>query len=287
MLSRVETIKIIKSYVELMRPALLLGILLTFYLGLYWSTKTHIHTNIWLPLAVSLLLAFSFGNIINDVYDQDVDSINEPERPLVSGRLSTDQALLFAKVTMICAIFVSYTAGAISVLATASIIVLGILYSHPKYRFSRKYLASTLSLILAYYLIPFWIGYVLISNKMPGLDIIFLFISLLSFGLAKILLKDLKDLSGDEKYAKNTPLIALGRKKVLFISSLFSFSGFTFLTLLSKFYISTVYVPVIMIIGVLFSFSIIYPAYRRVEKRSWKQIQRVLQMMLFIMLLLV
>ncbi|MDD5050397.1 MAG: UbiA family prenyltransferase [Candidatus Pacebacteria bacterium] len=268
-----------------MRPALLTGILLTFYMGNYWANKSHSSLNLWLPASIGLLLAFSFGNVMNDIYDQDIDRINEPNRPLVSGKLSQKDALVFAISSAVCAILASISSGIISIIGTSLIILLGIFYSHPKVQLSRKGWFSTFLLILAYYFIPFWSGFFLTTGSKPRLDAILLFGALLSLGISKVLLKDFKDVRGDTQYKKITPLSLLGSKKILIISSSLAIIGLLSLSFLAKLYIRTPFNFLIILAGTLYCISFLYPVLLSKQKTLWKQIPRVFLILLFALLL--
>ena len=56
-------------------------------------------------LAASLITAG--GNAINDLFDIDIDRINRPKRPLVSGKLSKRQATIFYIVTTLIGLIIS------------------------------------------------------------------------------------------------------------------------------------------------------------------------------------
>ncbi|HUI30424.1 MAG TPA: geranylgeranylglycerol-phosphate geranylgeranyltransferase [Candidatus Acidoferrales bacterium] len=56
--------------------------------------------------AIAASLITAGGNAVNDLFDMDIDKINRPYRPLVSGKLSTRQAKIFY--------FVVTTAGLIA-----------------------------------------------------------------------------------------------------------------------------------------------------------------------------
>ncbi|HEY6625870.1 MAG TPA: UbiA family prenyltransferase, partial [Ignavibacteriaceae bacterium] len=52
-----------------------------------------IELNVFLA-ALSASLVMASGNIINDIYDIDIDRVNKPSRPLPSGKISIKEAYI-------------------------------------------------------------------------------------------------------------------------------------------------------------------------------------------------
>jgi len=75
-----------RALVRITRPhnAVVAG--LTALLGYLIATGTL--TSPSLLLAVVVVLVTAAGNVINDVYDIEIDRINRPERPIPSGEIS-------------------------------------------------------------------------------------------------------------------------------------------------------------------------------------------------------
>jgi geranylgeranylglycerol-phosphate geranylgeranyltransferase len=54
-----------------------------------------------LPVALAVVIGYLFtsaSNALNDFFDRDVDSTNHPERPIPSGQISAQGALIFSSV---------------------------------------------------------------------------------------------------------------------------------------------------------------------------------------------
>ena len=60
--------------------------------------------------AIAFAFAIAFGNILNDIFDLEIDKINRPSRPLPAGKISVRSAKIFAD---ICAA-ITLAAGFIS-----------------------------------------------------------------------------------------------------------------------------------------------------------------------------
>lgn len=89
----------------------------------------------WLNILFGFLTGFTFcaaAMVINDYYDRKIDAINEPQRPIPSGTVKPNEALVFmgvlATVGFVFAIFVSllcFTVAAASLAITITYITVG------------------------------------------------------------------------------------------------------------------------------------------------------------------
>lgn len=78
-------------------------------------------------LAASLITAG--GNAVNDLFDVDIDTINRPQRPLVSGKLTTRQAANFYIITTLSGFVISAAVNGWTLLIALAAGVLVFLYS--------------------------------------------------------------------------------------------------------------------------------------------------------------
>ena len=209
---------IIDAHLRLVRPNNILDFLLLYYLGVFLAYGKNQPLHVWLPGAVAIALAFFFSNAVNDVFDADIDSENGLKRPISEKIITKKDAKNFAYLSAFSAILLGMIGGISILIPAACIIILGICYSHPKIAWSRKGFAATLTMVLAYYLIPFWSGYYAAKGNFASS-------ALASVGLAgliflnapRLLLKDYRDRAGDKKHGKNTPLAILGGR-VIFLA---------------------------------------------------------------------
>ncbi len=94
----------LKAFITITRPTNLLFGSLTVIIGVLttnWFILTNLMLIRWtlLELIIILVLAAitymciaAAGNVINDIYDLEVDKINRPDRPLPSGQITVNQA---------------------------------------------------------------------------------------------------------------------------------------------------------------------------------------------------
>ena len=80
--------------VELLRPHNLLVSAFTTLIGVV-SVSGRLDPYAAVPIAVVVLVAAG-GYVINDYFDYEVDRVNKPYRPIPSGRVSRDEALVLA-----------------------------------------------------------------------------------------------------------------------------------------------------------------------------------------------
>ena len=81
------------------------------------------------------------GNTINDYFDLDIDRVNKPNRPLASGKISPESALLMSIVEFVLGIIISFFINMIAFGITISISILIFLYS---YRLKRMLILGNL-----------------------------------------------------------------------------------------------------------------------------------------------
>jgi geranylgeranylglycerol-phosphate geranylgeranyltransferase len=92
---------------QLFRPVNFLITFLTISVAAFISGGAAISSIIVLFASISGGLTASAGNIINDIYDIEIDKVNKPYRPLPSGRISKKNAILIYVVIVITALVIA------------------------------------------------------------------------------------------------------------------------------------------------------------------------------------
>ena len=105
------------NYIKLIRPLNLLIIALTMYLFRYCIVAAspyrlfyiqNVLTNTeFLLLVLSTLFIAAGGYVINDIFDTDIDSVNQPQKTIVGNAISEDTAYNFYKI--LCGLGVACT----------------------------------------------------------------------------------------------------------------------------------------------------------------------------------
>ena len=93
------------SYIEIIRPGnVVMAVIAVVLVAIVADSYT-------IPVLLGMLSVFfaiSGGNVINDVFDYKIDSINRPDRPIPSGRISLENARKYAYLLFILSVLVSF-----------------------------------------------------------------------------------------------------------------------------------------------------------------------------------
>ncbi len=178
--------------------------------GYVFSGGKNIPTGI--ELFLSAMLIGLFGNIINDIFDIEIDKINKPWRPLPSGKISIREARVYALLVLftglIIAIMINILCFIVAVLAS----ILLYIYSKAlkKTGFSGNLLIAFLSFLVILY------GGLATSNSLrslyPG---IYAFLII----LGREIYKGIEDVEGDRRHGIRTIASILGIRTALYIGT--------------------------------------------------------------------
>lgn len=176
-------------------------------------------------LVLATLCIAAAGNVINDIYDVEIDKINKPEKVLVGKKITEKNAYnLFIALNVIGVAIGFYLANTIGkpTFSALFIIISALLYL---YASSLKQMLLVGNLLISV-LVAMSLIIVGIFDLMPAITpanravqstifSIVLDYSLFAFSLNFIreIVKDLEDINGDKKGNINTLAIALGRKR--------------------------------------------------------------------------
>ena len=164
---------------------------------------------------------------LNQIYDIDIDRINKPNLPLITGELNTSEAKRIIVISGLIAISLAFNLSYYFGGLICFIMILGIIYSVPPFRLKQSHLwaASFISLVrgilvnLGIY-IHFHILLAGFPIKLPSsILMLTLFITLFSIGIAWF--KDLPDIEGDSQHnigslaVKKSPKFALTTGTIL------------------------------------------------------------------------
>jgi geranylgeranylglycerol-phosphate geranylgeranyltransferase len=179
------------------------------------------------PLAKVLLACFSGGiimaasNTMNDYFDLDIDRVNRPKRPLVSGRLNPQFALRLAQLEfglgIILGIFISFTAFLIALIISSLIIF----YS---YKLKRLPLVGNLMVSFATSMAFIYGGVAVNRIRQTIVPAVFSFF----YHFGREIIKDVQDMQGDATGGARTFPLVYGEKAALQLTTL----NFIFLILL-------------------------------------------------------
>lgn len=147
---------------------------------------------------------------VNDWFDRHVDAINEPGRPIPSGRLPGRTGLYIAIAWTCISLLVATVLGTVGVLATIFGLALAWAYSAPPLRLKRNGWLGNAAVGLCYEGLPWVTGAAVVAAARPDWRV-FLIAALYSAGAHGIMtLNDFKSVNGDRKFGINSLPVMLG-----------------------------------------------------------------------------
>ncbi|MGP8320082.1 MAG: UbiA family prenyltransferase [Methanosarcinaceae archaeon] len=144
---------------------------------------------------ISGIMIHSGCDIINDIYDIEIDKICKPDGAIASGRISMGNAWGYMSLLFLSALLLSINLSLILFLSLLiGIIVGGVMYSHPLFRFKDipGVAMADMALCFALESIGIWSIYSPVNNDAL---IVAVYVFVLVFSLT--FMKDFKDVAGD------------------------------------------------------------------------------------------
>ena len=169
----------------------------------------------WPFLALGLLitgpLVCATSQAANDWYDREVDAINEPHRPIPSGRIPGTWGLRIALLWTAISLLAAIPLGRTGILAVALALAFAWAYSAPPIRFKQNGWIGNLSVGLTYEGLAWITGaVVMLGGGLPSWQILMI-ATLYSLGAHGIMtLNDFKSVEGDRQMGIRSLPAALG-----------------------------------------------------------------------------
>ena len=229
----------IKSVWKFSRPHTIIGSIISigilFLLVFKFEEALHLKSLIfYFQTLVACLACNLFITGINQVYDRDIDALNKPNLPLITGDLTLNQGKIISyfglSIALTLSFFLSFYFGCL----IFTILLLGAAYSIPPIRFKRFHFwaAAAISLVrgplvnlgVALHFIHFKEGQFIAEFWMLPLTV---FMTCFSLGIAWF--KDLPDTEGDLKYNIRTVAVRFSRKTAMYLGTTTVGVGYIFL----------------------------------------------------------
>ena len=168
----------------------------------------------WGLLVAGMMLAGPLvcGNsqAINDWFDRHVDAINEPQRPIPSGRIPGRWGLAIACIGSVISLAVGFAIGPVVGVATIVGVAMAWAYSAPPLRFKANGWLGPLVCAIAYEGVSWFTGAAVMAGGLPDMRIIWV-LCLYSLGAHGIMvLNDFKAVKGDAQSGVNSLPVQLG-----------------------------------------------------------------------------
>ncbi|QDP21995.1 chlorophyll synthase ChlG [Bradyrhizobium cosmicum] len=168
----------------------------------------------WPVIIAGILLAGPMvcgtSQAVNDWYDRHVDAINEPGRPIPSGRIPGRWGLYIALVWTVLSLLLATTLGTWGFVAAIVGLVLAWAYSAPPIRLKQNGWWGNAACGLCYEGLPWFTGATVMSASAPDWRIVLIAL-LYSIGAHGIMtLNDFKSVEGDKRMGIDSLPVLLG-----------------------------------------------------------------------------
>jgi chlorophyll/bacteriochlorophyll a synthase len=170
--------------------------------GRWWS--------VLLGLALAGPLVCGASQALNDWFDRDVDALNEPDRPIPSGRIPGSWGLYIGLIGMALSLVAGAVLGTVALAATVVGLGIGWVYSAPPLRLKQNGWISCLACAACYEGLPWFTGAAIMVGRVPDMPVLII-AALYSFGAAGIMaLNDFKAVDGDRRMGLRSLPVVLG-----------------------------------------------------------------------------
>ncbi len=200
------------AVLELLKPITWFAPMWAFGCGV--ASSVHLAGDRWYVLAVGVVLAGPMvcgcSQAVNDWYDRHVDKINEPHRPIPSGRIPGRWGLRIAIGWTVASLAVSTLLGLWGFVATLVALALAWAYSAPPFRLKANGWWGNAAVGLCYEGLPWFTAAAILAGGLPDLPVLLL-AGLYSIGAHGIMtLNDFKALDGDRRMGVRSLPVQLG-----------------------------------------------------------------------------
>ena len=204
-------VEYVVAYLRIIRPVNCIITSISVLVGAWIARQITLSST----LAIAALIGFTvcaFGNLINDIKDIEIDRINNPMRPLPSGKVKKNIIWFMAFACMAISSAASFFLGRIPFLIVIAALVMLIFYSI----FLKKTVFGNITVALIAGL-SFIFGGVVSSNTLAVIPAIFAIL----IHMPREIVKDIMDMKGDRMTGAVTLPIMLGPSRACSISAIF------------------------------------------------------------------
>ena len=199
------------AYVTMLRPINCLLTLVSVWVGAWIGYGFTLPPSLILAGMIGFMTC-GFGNLINDLYDIDIDKVNNPQRPLPAGKVNPKLVVILA----LCLLIISL-AFSLSINITVFFLVLGVSILLFTYAAFLKKTTIANIIVSAITGLSFILGGIVVKNPVSVFPFIFSFF----IHMPREIIKDIIDIKGDQKNNVVSIPIALGIERASIISVLF------------------------------------------------------------------
>ena len=197
------------GFISIIRPFNCLITLVCVWVGTWVGRAIFVS----IPTIIAACIGFcacAFGNIVNDIFDIEIDRINNSQRPLVSGRVSKSAAISMAVLFALASVIASGFLGTRAFMLVFVTIAVLFFYA----AFLKKMIIGNLVVALVAGT-SFIFGGIVGENALSFMPFCFA----LLVHLAREIVKDAIDIEGDRAGSVSSLPIIIGREKSLALSA--------------------------------------------------------------------
>lgn len=155
---------------------------------------------------------------VNDWFDRHVDAINEPDRPIPSGRVPGRWGLYIAVAGSLLSLLLAAAMGQLVFAATLLALASGWAYSAPPLRLKTNGWVGPGVVAFSYEGLSWFTGAALLAGAMPGSEVLIV-LTLYSLGAHGIMtLNDFKALAGDRVMGVRSLPVTLGPERAALVA---------------------------------------------------------------------
>jgi len=205
--------------IALMKPITWFAAMWAFLCGAVASGEFGLNLGDILRLSIGMVMAGPLlcgaSQVINDYFDREIDAINEPDRLIPSGMVSTGQIVATTFVLLIAGFAIALFLGRSVALLTAFGVLLAIAYSAPPIRAKRNGWAGNTLVAISYEGLAWLAGHLAFGPLTTGSLLIALVYSFGTHGIMSI--NDYKSIDGDRKAGIRTIPVQYGPHKAAWL----------------------------------------------------------------------
>ncbi|MCF7823857.1 MAG: geranylgeranylglycerol-phosphate geranylgeranyltransferase [Candidatus Marinimicrobia bacterium] len=159
-------------------------------------------TTTLLLLILSVIFINGAGNVINDIYDLEIDRVNRPDRPLPSGKMKVSTARIYMfnlfAIGIFCASLINLMTFYIAALLATPLLI--------AYSYKLKTLPLIGNIVVSFML---GLAFIYVGSAFGNMEATWVMAALaFGFTLIRELVKDLEDMEGDQQSgARTLPLV--------------------------------------------------------------------------------
>ncbi len=165
-------------------------------------------------------LVCGMSQAVNDWCDRHVDAINQPERPIPSGRVSAGWGFFTGIIMSATSILFAYYLGSLIFFATIIGVLAAWLYSIEPIRLKRSAIFGPGVVAICYEGLPWFTGAAIFTISLPNKEVLIV-LTLYALGAHGIMtMNDFKATKGDKLLGINSLPVILGRKPATLVACL-------------------------------------------------------------------